>query len=104
MEVGGGTYKLHLMLDTEELLLRIHTSVGAVGKLSNELVPGDEVGVFLSQLIGKGTFDIVTGEGEVRLHERVFVGGTGLLDRRLAGGNDGNLATVTGAGVANQLR
>jgi hypothetical protein len=104
MEEGEGTYEFHLVLYTEELLLRIHAGVGTIRKLGDELVPGDEVQIFLGQLVCEGTLDVVVGKREVGLHEGILVGDAGLLDDRLAGGDDSRLSTMALARVASQLR
>lgn len=36
------TYQLHLMLDAEELMLRVDAGIGTVRKLSDELEARDE--------------------------------------------------------------
>jgi hypothetical protein len=52
------TYELHLVLDTEELMVHVEPSVGAIGQLCHQLVAGHETGSVISQLVDESTLNI----------------------------------------------
>jgi hypothetical protein len=104
IEEGEGTYQFHLVLDTEQFLLRLHAGVGAIGELGNELVARNEVRILFRQLVDESALDVVLGEREVGLHVGILAKDVGLGGGLLAGDDDGDLATMTRASVAGQLR
>lgn len=93
------TYKLHLMLDGEQLVLRVGARNSTIWQTRDELVTRDKVHVVLGQLVGKGTLNIRSGDRQ---------DGPSTVAARLLGGNDGDLAvvltTMTRMSVARQLR
>jgi hypothetical protein len=61
---ADNAHQLHLVLDTEELMLRVEASIGAVRQLCHELVARDEGAVMLVQLIDEGALVVGGGKGE----------------------------------------
>lgn len=98
------TYELHLVLDTEQLMLGVHASTGAIGKLGDEVKTREVRLVVLGELVDKDTLDMWDRQGE-----DVVVLVRGVADL-LARGDDSGLAEAAavmkpgGAVVADKLR
>lgn len=58
------TYQLHLMLDAEELMLRVDAGIGAIWELSNELEARDEGFLIIRDLVGEETLVVRGRERE----------------------------------------
>jgi hypothetical protein len=86
------------MLDSEELMLDVEASTGAIRKLSHQHVAGDEVGISLGDLVDVGARDVRGRRREVLSLLEV--------DTLLAAANDGGDAAVVASmlGVASQVR
>lgn len=52
-----GTYQLHLMLDSNELVVHVGASICAVGKLGDELAARDVLGSIFGNLVGPTCVD-----------------------------------------------
>lgn len=88
---GVDTYQLHLMLNTEQLMLRIRAGNGAIGQTSDELVARNIVNMVLGQLVGEGPLNIDSRDREdglVLLRDDSAIAVSGL------GGDDSGLAVV----------
>ena len=97
-------YKLHLVLNAKQLVLRVRAGNGAIGQTRDELVTRNIVDVVLGQLIGKRTLDISSGNRQDGL---VLVQGGHAVGVGLLRGDDRDLAVVlaamAGTRVASQL-
>lgn len=81
--LGGVTYKLHLVLDDEELMVAVHAGRGAIRKLRDEHVSRNgAIGVF-GELVCGTTVGGDDGGWEHGLGVDGLV--IGVLDRLLAG-------------------
>jgi hypothetical protein len=56
--LGQGTYQLHLVLDAEELKLRVGPSTDTIRQLGDELEARDEGNIILVQLVDEGTLEV----------------------------------------------
>lgn len=99
---GEGSHKLHLVLDAEELMLRVKASIGTIRKLRDELVSRNVAVVVFGQLVCESSVVVDGGNRKNTLGVCGLV--VGILDRLLAGSNGRDLATVTHAGLAVRVR
>lgn len=86
------TCQLHLMLNAEELVLRIHTRIGAIWELGDELKARNERLIVLGELIGEESLIVRS-----RKRQRALVPGRGsvcLVLRGLTIAGDRDLTDV----------
>lgn len=101
-------YQLHLMLDAEELMLRVDAGIGAIRELSDELEARDEGLVILGDLIGEEALVVRGREWEDTLV--LGRGSTCVVNGALEVVGDGDLARgvaaveASRASVACELR
>jgi hypothetical protein len=86
------------VLDTEKFVLRVKSSMSAIWKSGDELISGNVAVVIFRQLVCESALDRDGGKREDALGVCGLV--ARILDRQPAGGDGGDLTTMTDAGFA----